>query len=189
MLDRISEPISSFFSARIDSSTDITIIDFSAETNYYKSIISGSDYNFNYALDYLTASYLLPSLIEKPYREYKGITQAQRTAEDVEFSREYNELTFDERIEKYYAIRLVLTIIDNSLNIPFGEILLYNSLTRLNQPLLQYLGTPIVGDSCTLKAKAINIKPLESDSLIISGSYRGSVNYTFDNGNHSLVFP
>ena len=131
----------------------------------------------------------MPSLAQKPYQEYPLQSENQRRADDIEFARLYNDTTTDgENGEgKFYAIRLTLTLTRDSTSLVAAEVLLYNSLIRLDMPLLQYLGNAVMSDDLTLSAQVNNIGSL--DEIIISGSYSGNINYSFDTGIESVVFP
>ena len=78
---------------------------------------------------------------------------------------------------------MILSIERNGESEVLGEVLLYNSSIRLNLPLEQYLGSQVVDRDCKILARVSSINNRGTqDEIIISGSFTGNINYTFDSG-------
>lgn len=181
MLERISEPISNLFLKKLVSTTEVELINFQSQSNFHKSKIPGSSYNFNYKIIEMNLNYICTSVQPKPYQEYKLTdTEANKRAADVEFSRIYNELNG-------YAIKFSLFLTQAGIKNTLGEKLLYGYPISLDLPLLQYLGTTIMSTDNILSAQVSRFS--SGDKLIVSCAYTGNVNYTFDSGSQSHIFP
>ncbi|MDJ0554825.1 MAG: hypothetical protein QNJ68_10350 [Microcoleaceae cyanobacterium MO_207.B10] len=189
-LERISEEISNYFLIRCLSSATITAFDFTSESIRLINLLGGTNHNFNYKLNFLSCGYYIPSLAEKPFQQYKLTdTERDRLNQDIEYSRQYNELTTDESGNPY-AVKMTIVLEQNGVSQEISSNLLYNSLTRLHLPLEQYFGSPVMSNNTILKVSCSAFDS-QLDKIVLSGSYQGSVNYTFDSGtqSYSHVFP
>ncbi|NEO54490.1 MAG: hypothetical protein F6K54_16220 [Okeania sp. SIO3B5] len=199
--ERISEPISNSFLNSVGSAGIYnTIIDFRTEKNKHDRVANGSEYNVNYVINHISVSYIMPSLAPKPDREYSlANSDLQQMVDDIEYERLYNDATFNED-GKPYASKLVLVKTRSHLNQILGHVLLYNSykiknkdtkppFTREYQDLMRALGTPIMTPELDLRCYLTRFE--EGDEVIISASYTGNVNYTFDTGvlTHHNFYP
>ena len=183
MKDRIQEPVSGYFIKKITDRQKTIIVDFPSISTGYMHSITGENYNFNYFLLNIKCSYFIPSISEKPFREYELTdTTDQKIAKDIDFARLYNDQTFGPS-NKPYAIKLIIYIERNDESEVLGEVLLYNSSIRLSLPLEDYLGSQVVDSNCKILARvsSLNVQGVQ-DEITISGSYTGNVNYTFDSG-------
>ena len=183
MKDRIQEPVSGYFTKRITDKSQTEIVNFSSISTGYINSIPGEDYNFNYFIRSIKCSYFIPSVAEKPFREYELTdTTDKKRSKDIEFARLYNDKTFDS-YSRPYAIKLIISIERNNETEVLSEVLLYNSSIRLNLPLDQYLGSQVVDRDCKILARVSSINNRGTqDEIIISGSFTGNINYTFDSG-------
>lgn len=193
MLERISEPIGNSVIKKA-TSTNITnpleIFDFETESNIHKSKVPGTHHNFNYEINFLSVSYNLPSLAEKPFQEYPIQSEEQQRVDNIEFGRLYNEGTVNEE-GKPYACKLTLFASPHpysSGDATLTEVLLYNHGTKVTLPLIQYINT-IFSPDFNLYAKFINFSI--EDKIEFIGSYSGNMNYTFDSGTQEYkhLFP
>lgn len=183
MKDRIQESVSGYFIKRITDRQETEIVNFPSISTGYINSIPGENYNFNYFLQSIKCSYFIPSVAEKPFREYELTdTTDQKRAKDIDFARLYNDQTFNPS-SRPYAIKLILSIERNEEAEVLGEVLLYNSSIRLNLPLEQYLGSQVVDRDCKILARvsSLNNQGVQ-DEIIISGSFTGNVNYSFESG-------
>ncbi|NEO56581.1 MAG: hypothetical protein F6K54_28000 [Okeania sp. SIO3B5] len=202
MQERISEPISKSFLIPITGAgLNNTIIDFDNEERRHDSAAANRSFlNTNFIMNHLSVSYILPSLAPKPSREY-SLTDSdlKERADEIEYERKYNDATFDED-GKPYASKLVLFKRRLGVNQVLGHKLLYNSyhvktrdnkphFTREHQNLMDIIGTPIMNSEFSLRAYLTRFE--EGDEIVISASYTGNINYTFDSGvaTHHLIFP
>lgn len=183
MKERVQEPISGYFMKRITDRQETEIVNFSLRSADYTNSIPGEHYNFNYFLRNIKCCYFIPSIAEKPFREYELTdTTDQKRAKDIDFARLYNDQTLGP-LNKPYAIKLTISIERNGESEILGEVLLYNSSIRLSLPLEEYLGSQVVDDKCKILARvsSINNQGVQDD-ILISGSFAGNINYTFDTG-------
>lgn len=183
MLDRITERISGYFTKKITDRQQTKIVDFPLISTNYINSIPGANHNFNYFIQSIKCSYFVPSIAEKPFREYELTDSTdQKIAKDIEFARLYNDKTFNP-LNKPYATRLTLSIEKDDESEVLAEVLLYNSSIRLNLPLESYLSSQVVDSKCKILARvsSLNFQGVQ-DEITISGSFTGDVNYTFDSG-------
>ncbi|NEQ39148.1 MAG: hypothetical protein F6K40_24000 [Okeania sp. SIO3I5] len=180
MKDRISEPVSGYFVRKIQTTGYTEIVNFPDVTSKYQSAIVGTNYNFNYGINFMKCSYYLPALTPKPYQEYLLTDNTSvRTNKDIKYSSLYNETTKD-KFGRYHAVKLTMFAKVGATRDYLGDVLLYNSLVRLNLPLMQYLSSPVMSSDCIIECRVNAF--YQNNEIIVSGSYSGNMNYTFDTG-------
>lgn len=186
MRERIEEQFSGMFSTEVPGGENpnfSTIVDMRSVTNKLKAKVTGSyDHIFNVEIESLKASYLLPSLANKPFIDYAlDDSEEAKHAKNIEFGFKYNERTKDSE-SRYYAVKLEFGIeVNNSVLHKAGIVLLYNNNVMLHIPLMPYLSSSIIGPEDRLNVRAIN-KDSYDDSLYVTGTYRGTMSYTFEKG-------
>lgn len=186
MKERIEEQFSGMFSTEVPGGENPnfrTIVDMGNVTNKLKATVTGSyDHLFNVEIESLKASYLLPSLANKPFIDYAlDDSDEAKHAKNIEFGFHYNERTKDSQ-DRYYAVRLDFGVEVNHLTLhKAGTVLLYNNNVMLHIPLIPYLSSSIIGPEDKLTIRAIN-KDSADDSLYVTGTYRGTMSYTLETG-------
>ncbi len=186
-MERLSENIQETKIIRITNNDTYYFINFGIESSNYKQKIQGFDHNFNYDMAFLAVSYRLPSLAEKPYQQYsdKAVVTSQRRIEDIEYTTQYNDTTTDTD-GRFHAAKLTLRMhqrTDTQRDVfseILGEVYLYRYKIRVSLDLLQYLDSRVMSDDSYLSVQISNI--INIDEVTLTASYRGTVNYTFDNG-------
>lgn len=167
----------------------VPIIDWSAIATRYTP--SGAvNIQFEFTLEYLTATHYLPTLLKIPgssYPEFKASDKAlQRGVKMVEFKRQFSP-------EFNYAAQFLLwNWWDGGWREAyFDRDYLFNAGIegRVNfiKPYLVSVGDTIFGD--TKHKLGLSIAPrylLEGDSIEISGGYSGSISYIWDEPEISL---
>lgn len=186
MRERIEEQVAGVFSKGIlkheDRRWNNVIADMSKITEELKKRVYGSsDHNFVVQLDTLKIRYHLPTLAPRPFLEYSlEDTTEEKYAREIEFAKKYNEKTRNQPDNLLYAVGvdIGLDLGDSSL-MELGNVLLYNSGVRLQLPLMPHLTSYTINPQSKLVVKLS--KKLEvGDEMVISGSYTGVMNYTFD---------
>ena len=186
MKERIEEQFSGLFSVEVsggNNSKFITMLDMGIVTEELKQKVTDSyDHLFNVEIESLKASYLLPSLANKPFIDYElDDSDEAKHAKNIEFGFKYNEKTQNDE-GKYYAVKLDfgVEVFPTSLY-KAGTVLLYNNNVMLHIPLIPYLSSSIIGAKDRLTVRATN-KDLYDDLLCVTGTYRGTMSYTFEKG-------
>lgn len=115
----------------------------------------------------------------------------ERTAE-IEFNRKYNETTFELASDGrpiFYGVQLLLIKNIDGIELISGEELLHNELRRSDKQLTQHLGSPIFNEGDRLIAKLSSVSSI--DYVVVSGSYIGEINYSYDSGpqEHNHNYP